>query len=90
MVRARTAILNRLGLHARPAMTFVQLSNEFSASVKVRRDGSDDWIDGKSIMQMLLLAATEGTAIEIEADGPDEERALESLVQLIVRKFDEE
>lgn len=83
-------ILNQLGLHARPAMSFVQLANEHSATIRVRRDGTDEWIDGKSIMQMLLLAATEGTALEIESDGADEEHALELLVQLVMRKFDEE
>ncbi|MSR28211.1 MAG: HPr family phosphocarrier protein [Phycisphaerales bacterium] len=83
-------ILNRLGLHARPAMSFVQLANAEAATVRVRRADNDEWIDGKSIMQMLLLAATEGTVIEIECEGSDENAALERLLHLVMRKFDEE
>lgn len=90
MVAARTTILNKLGLHARPAMAFVQVAAAQGSEVRVRRVGSDEWLDGKSIMQMLLLAATEGTEIEIECVGRDEEESLARLLQLVVSKFDEE
>ncbi len=90
MISARTTILNKLGLHARPAMAFVQMASAQSSEVRVRRAESSEWLDGKSIMQMLLLAATEGTEIEIECDGTDEQETLARLLQLIVSKFDEE
>lgn len=90
MVNGEATILNQLGLHARPAMSFVQLANSFAAAIRVRRADSAEWVDGKSIMQMLLLAATAGTVIEISCDGQDDERALAEILQLINQKFDEE
>lgn len=90
MTKARTTIQNTLGLHARPAMAFVDLACTFGASVMVRRADGDEQVDGKSIMQMLLLAATRGTEIEICADGPDAEGAVAALVRLVESGFDEE
>lgn len=90
MPTIRVAILNRLGLHARPATAFAQVAGRFKASVRVRRAGSAEWVDGKSIMQMLMLAATEGTALEIDADGADGEAAAKELKALVDRRFDEE
>ncbi len=90
MVNGEAKILNQLGLHARPAMSFVQLANGFEATIRVRRIDSSEWIDGKSIMQMLLLAATAGTALEISCDGQDEANALAQIIQLVNQKFDEE
>lgn len=71
-------------------MAFVQLASAFASSVKVRRVDGDEWIDGKSIMQMLLLAGTMGTLIEIECDGSDQDQALSQILELVNRKFDEE
>jgi len=85
---ARVSIDNKLGMHARPAMAFVDLANTFDARVTVRK-GSQA-VDGKSIMQMMMLAATKGTELEIETIGPDAEQALEELSALVKRKFDEE
>jgi phosphocarrier protein HPr len=90
VVSARATVLNRLGLHARPAMAFVQLANQFRATIALRRDDSDEMIDGKSIMQMLLLAGTMGTVLVIQCDGDDEQQALDALVRLIASKFDED
>ncbi|MEY2712249.1 MAG: Phosphocarrier protein NPr [Planctomycetota bacterium] len=90
MVTGRATILNRLGLHARPAMSFVQTAMGFQASVTVRRTDGDETVDGKSIMQMLLVAGTAGTELEIACDGPDEDAAMAALLRLIARKFDEE
>jgi phosphocarrier protein HPr len=87
---ARTTILNSLGLHARPAMAFVDLANTFASAVSVRRTDGDEVVDGKSIMQMLLLAATQGTEIEIGAEGPDAAAAVDALVKLVESRFDEE
>jgi phosphocarrier protein len=90
VVNGESTIINQLGLHARPAMSFVQLANGFSSIVRVRRADSAEWVDGKSIMQMLLLAATMGTLLEISCDGSDETLALAEIRKLIRQKFDEE
>ena len=71
-------------------MAFVQMANQFGATVSLRRDDSDEMIDGKSIMQMLLLAGTMGTVLVIQCDGADEQQALDALVKLIASKFDED
>ncbi len=81
-------IINRLGLHARPAMAFVDLAATFKSSVLVRRDETE--VDGKSIMQMMMLAATQGTPLEIVSEGEDAEAALGALCALVERGFDEE
>lgn len=81
-------IRNRLGLHARPAMSFVDTANGFSSEIRVRK-GSQS-VDGKSIMQMMMLAATEGTELQLEAEGDDAELALTALRDLVDRRFDEE
>lgn len=81
-------IVNRLGLHARPAMAFVDLAGTFVSSVQVSR--GDQAVDGKSIMQMMMLAATQGTALSITADGPDADACLKALAKLVASGFDEE
>ena len=90
MTSARTVIQNTLGLHARPAMAFVDAASGFGCDVRVRRTDNDEVVDGKSIMQMLLLAATQGTELEISCEGSDAERALAALLRLVESKFDEE
>ncbi len=88
--RASTTVViqNRLGLHARPAMTFVDRASEHEASVTVHGNGQT--VDGKSIMQMLMLAATQGSELRIEAEGPDAEEAVRNLEKLVADKFGEE
>lgn len=81
-------ILNKLGLHARPAMSFVDTASGFKSDIQVVKDGQI--VDGKSIMQLMMLAATAGTRLKIEAEGPDAEQAVEALVKLIASKFDED
>jgi phosphocarrier protein len=81
-------ITNRLGLHARPATTFVELANAYESSVAVRR--GDQVVNGKSIMEMMLLAATKGTKLEIIAEGEDAEDVCQALQELVDRHFDEE
>jgi phosphotransferase system HPr (HPr) family protein len=84
-------ISNKLGLHARPAMQFVELANQFSSRVQVQSlAGENVCADGKSIMQMMILAAVEGTPLRIVAEGPDAEPAVEKLAALINDKFGEE
>lgn len=90
--RAETTVSvgNRLGLHARPAMAFVEAASGFSASVSVRRADGDEVVDGKSIMHMMMLAATKGTELVICAEGDDAEDAVASLRQLVDSKFGED
>ncbi len=84
-------IVNPLGLHARPAMQFVDLANQFDATISVHKDGPEaTTVDGKSVMQMITLEATQGTTLRIEAEGDDAEQAIEQLAKLIEDKFGEE
>jgi phosphocarrier protein HPr len=81
-------IVNRLGLHARPAMAFVDAASQFKSSVLVRR--GDQEVDGKSIMHMMMLAATKGTMLEVTAEGPDCRACCEALKKLVESGFDED
>jgi phosphocarrier protein len=84
-------VSNKLGLHARPAMQFVDLANQFKADVTVHKYGEEPGTaDGKSVMQMIILAATEGTPLKIEASGEDAEDAVDKLAQLFESRFGEE
>ncbi len=87
MLDKTVAIRNKLGLHARAAVKFVNLSNRFGSAVKIVKDG--DEIDGKSILGILTLAATQGTSIRLLVSGKDEEAAMAALVELIANRFDE-
>lgn len=89
--RAKVTIVNRLGLHARPAMSFVDLAGTFKSDITVSRiDPGASPVDGKSIMQMMMLAATKGTQLEIAATGPDAEQACAALKKLVETGFEEE
>ena len=88
MVKTKVTITNSLGMHARPAMAFVDAATGFTSNIKVIKDGQE--VDGKSIMHLMMLAATKGTELEIIAEGDDAEQAIESLKDLVDRKFDEE
>ncbi len=87
MLEQRITIRNKLGLHARAAVKFVNLSNRFVASVKIVKDGYE--IDGKSILGILTLAATQGSEITLHVSGKDEEAALKAISDLIYNRFDE-
>jgi phosphocarrier protein HPr len=87
MLETTITIKNKLGLHARAAVKFVNLANRFGADVKIIKDGNA--IDGKSILGILTLAATQGSEITLSASGKDEDEALKALVNLINNRFDE-
>jgi phosphocarrier protein len=87
MLSREVTIVNRLGLHARAAAKFVQLATRFDAQIRVSR--TNQVMDGKSIMGVLLLAATRGTHLTISADGRDEEAAIEALSRLVEAGFGE-
>jgi phosphocarrier protein HPr len=88
MITRDVVICNRLGLHARAAAKFVHAATRFQSQVRVSRDRRT--MDGKSIMGILLLAAPRGTPLEISADGPDEEAALDALCALVAGGLGEE
>ena len=85
---AELEIKNSDGLHMRPAMKFVDLANGFDSDITVSSADTD--VDGKSIMQITMLAATCGTKLRIKAKGPDARKAIEALRELVEKQhFDE-
>jgi phosphocarrier protein HPr len=80
-------IKNKLGLHARAAALLVQTVNKFDAQVSFSKDGQS--ADGRSIMGVLTLAATQGSKIQVEASGEEAERAVRAIEKLIDNKFNE-
>ena len=81
-------VLNKLGIHARPAAMFVKTANRFHAEIFVEKDG--ERVNGKSIMGLMMLAAGPGSKVTVHAHGHDAPQALAELETLIKRKFDEE
>ena len=81
-------IMNTLGLHARAAAAFVKIANRFQSEIHVLKDESS--VNGKSIMGVLMLAASQGSQIQITAKGDDANEALEALGKLILDKFGED
>jgi phosphocarrier protein len=86
-VAKRLEIKNKLGLHARAAALLVQTVNKFTSAVTLSKDGQV--ADGRSIMGVLTLAATQGSKIHVEAAGEDAERAVRAIEKLISAKFNE-
>jgi phosphocarrier protein HPr len=81
-------IRNKRGLHARASAKFVTVASQFDASLRVSKDGSE--VGGTSIMGLMMLAAAPGDDIDIRASGVQAQAALEAIVALIDRKFDED
>lgn len=81
-------VLNKLGIHARPAAMFVKVANRFNCNIFVEKDGEK--VNGKSIMGMMMLAAGPGSRLKVHAEGHDASQALVELEILLNRKFDEE
>lgn len=87
MLKTDTRIINKLGLHARAASKFANTANRFSCAIEVCC--RDKTINGKSIMSLMLLAASQGTDLSIRTEGKDEAEAMTALLTLIDNKFDE-
>jgi len=81
-------IINHLGLHARAAAKFVSTTTRFESAIKIKKDGRE--VDGKSIMSVMMLAASCGSTVEITCDGSDEFDALKAIKALINDRFGEE
>lgn len=81
-------ILNKSGIHARPAAMFVKIANRYASDIFVEKDGEK--INGKSIMGLMMLAAGPGSKVTLHVKGADATAVLAELEALVLRKFDEE
>lgn len=88
MIQQELEIINKLGLHARAAAKLVKLSSSFSSSIDIEKEGQR--VNSKSIMGVMMLAASLGSTVTVFVDGDDEQEALAAVVDLINRRFDEE
>ena len=81
-------IINKLGMHARAAAKFVKLATSFDSNIDIQKDSRR--VNAKSIMGVMMLAASKGSTITIHADGSDAEKSLDALERLINNRFDED
>ena len=88
MIEEVLKIINKHGLHARPAAQFVKIAGRFKSDIKVIKDGLE--VNGKSIMGIMMLAAEPGSEITLLVEGDDEKEAFEALNELISQKFYED
>lgn len=88
MIDREVMIVNRLGLHARAAAKFVTLASAFQSDIQLARNGRQ--VNGKSIMGVMMLAASQGTRLRLIVEGEDEQEAAQELERLIVERFGEE
>jgi phosphocarrier protein HPr len=86
-VEREVQIVNRAGMHARPAAEFVKVAGRFTASIRVEKDGLE--VNGKSIMGVLMLAAEHGSLLRLTAEGHDAHDAVDALSDLVGRGFEE-
>jgi phosphocarrier protein len=87
-IEKELTIVNRLGLHARPAAMFVRIASRHRAEIWVSKEGEE--VNGKSIMGLMMLAAGQGSTLRIRCDGPDADKAIEELEDLIKAGFNED
>lgn len=90
MIQRVIVIENRLGLHARAAAKLVQLTSRFNSEVHVSREGCQQSIDCKSILGILMLAASKGSRLVLSIQGTDEAEAVEAIAELFAARFGEE
>jgi phosphocarrier protein HPr len=90
MIQRTVVVKNKLGLHARAAAKLVHLTSRFSSDIHVSRDGYQQAIDCKSILGVLMLAASKGTRLILSINGKDEMEASDAIGQLFAAKFGEE
>ncbi|MGA1741214.1 MAG: HPr family phosphocarrier protein [Pseudohongiellaceae bacterium] len=88
MIEDKITISNKAGLHARAAARLVEVVNKFESQFEI--GNQEKMVDGKSILSIMLLAASPGTVLDIRLDGNDEHEALSAIVELVANKFDEE
>lgn len=88
MLQQEFLIVNKLGLHARASALFVKTASRFISEIKLAKEGVE--VNGKSIMGIMMLAASKGTTVRLTVDGPDESDAMQTIGDLIVNGFGEE
>lgn len=88
MIKTNTLIINKLGLHARAASKLVTTSSSFASQIRIGREGQ--MVDAKSIMAVMMLAASKGTELCLEVEGHDQDLACQAVTDLIDRRFDED
>lgn len=88
MLKKEITIINKLGLHARAAAKLVNTAGAFGAEVMISKNGQE--VNGKSIMGVMMLAASQGTVVTLQVNGEDEALAMQALVELINDRFGEE
>ncbi len=88
MITKKLMILNKLGLHARAAAKVVSTANKFESTIILTKDGKN--ADARSIMKILMLSASQGSSINVEIDGADQNDAMKSIERLFNNKFDEQ
>lgn len=88
MLQKEFVIVNKLGLHARASALFVKTASRFTSEIKLARDGVE--VNGKSIMGIMMLAASKGSTVRLTADGADEAEAMQTIGDLITNGFGEE
>nr|WP_067298660.1 HPr family phosphocarrier protein [Marinobacterium profundum] len=87
MIEKHVTIINKLGLHARAAAKLISTTGKFSSQIRIIKDGRE--VDGKSIMSVMMLAASKGTELLIRAEGEDEQAAIDAVSALIDDYFGE-
>jgi phosphocarrier protein len=87
-VTRELTVVNKLGIHARPASMFVKLASQFASEVTVEKDGEE--VNGKSIMNLMMLAAGPGCRIRVSAEGTDAHQAVDQIETLLKSKFNED
>ncbi len=87
MLEQEITIPNKLGLHARAAAKLVKVASAYAAKVTLLKDGQE--VNGKSIMGVMMLAASQGTTLRLRTSGPDEQAAMDALLALIADRFGE-
>lgn len=87
MISGNVTIINKLGLHARATGAFVNCAKGFASAIRIGREGN--LVDGKSIMSVMMLAATQGTVLQLETEGKDERAAYDAIEALINNYFGE-
>ncbi len=87
MIKTKVTIINKLGLHARASAKFVSTAARFQSHIDVTKDGQT--INGKSIMGVMMIAASKGSELTLQIEGPDEVEMEAALVALINNRFDE-
>jgi phosphocarrier protein len=88
MIQTRITIINKLGLHARAAAKLVSTATAYGCDIKAGKDGQ--MVDAKSIMSIMMLAASKGTELDFQFDGADEQKAMAAITELINNRFDED